>query len=885
MKTAKWIRDHRVAAGLSQAELARQIGASQPMVSLWERGAADPSPDLLERLRSILGEPTATAPEASPRQGRTAAGGKAPSGKRSASSLDFELTLWAAVDRLRGSMNVSEYKLVVLGLVFLKYVSDAFEEQRARLTEDPEADPEDRDYYTAENIFWVPEEARWSGSGGIQARARIPQIGRAIDDAMIAVERENPLLKGVLPKDYNRPLLDNARLGELVDLVSLLGLEDAAGNLRPSLRNAFEYLLRILPAEGRDAGEFYTPHSLIELLVEILEPRKGRAYDPCFGLGGMLAQAHRFVRGHGARPDGIALYGQESNLDAWRLGKMNLAIQGIDANLGPQNADTLLRDLHPGLKADFILADPPFNARYVGGEQLREDPRWRFGLPPTGNANYAWIQHCIHHLSPQGEACLILPSASMSSRQSGEAGIRKRIVEDDLLACLVALPAHLHSLTSISVCLWCVTRTKAGGMLRDRRGEVLFIDARSLGYKIGRSRRELSKEDLARIAETYRTWRAGNYEDQPGFCRSVTIQEVAANEYDLHPQGYINQRDIIVQEALAQLDPTYIDLLEDLKSRIQVAQLRAVLAVNREMVLLYWQIGRQIVQSQEREGWGAKVIDRLADDLQRAFPAVEGFSARNLKYMRALATAWPDEAFVQEVLAQITWSHNIAILEKVKSPEEREYYVRQCIAHGWSRSVLVHHIESGFYFRQGKALTNFDRTLLPPQSDLAGEALKDPYIFDFLNLGPEARERDLEQALLVHVRDFLLEMGAGFALVGSQYHLQVGDRDFYLDLLFYHLHLRCFVIVDLKVGDFLPEHAGKMNFYLSAVDDLLRHPDDQPSIGLILSKTQNRLIAGYSLQGMHKPIGVATYRLMPEGLKDGLPSPEALEGLLRDLEE
>jgi predicted nuclease of restriction endonuclease-like (RecB) superfamily len=332
---------------------------------------------------------------------------------------------------------------------------------------------------------------------------------------------------------------------------------------------------------------------------------------------------------------------------------------------------------------------------------------------------------------------------------------------------------------------------------------------------------------------------------------------------------------------------SYEEWLQSLKERITGAQARAVLAVNRELVLLYWQIGREILDRQRRHGWGAKVVDRLARDLRRAFPDQKGFSPRNLKYMRAFAEAWPDESFVQEVLAQITWYHNLAILEKVGDQERRAWYVYQTIEHGWSRNILVHQIDSGLYERQGRALTNFDRTLPAPRSDLARQLLKDPYNFDFLSLGLEAQERDLEQALLRHIREFLLELGVGFAFVGSQYHLVVADQDYYLDMLFYHLKLRCYVVVDLKIGEFKPEDAGKMNFYLSALDDILRHTDDQPSIGVILCKSKNQVIVEYTLRDMRKPIGVAEYRLtqaLPEYLQTSLPTIEELEAALNDPE-
>jgi predicted nuclease of restriction endonuclease-like (RecB) superfamily len=328
----------------------------------------------------------------------------------------------------------------------------------------------------------------------------------------------------------------------------------------------------------------------------------------------------------------------------------------------------------------------------------------------------------------------------------------------------------------------------------------------------------------------------------------------------------------------------YDDFLSDLKTRISHAQLRAAVAVNKELVLLYWQIGRDILHRQQQQGWGAKVINRLATDLQQAFPEIKGFSLRNLKYMRAFAQAYPDEQFVQQLVAQIPWGHNVRILDTVKDSVEREWYVQQTIQHGWSRNVLVHQIESQLYHRQGKAITNFDLTLPKPQSELAQQLLKDPYSFDFLNLGEEILERDLERALINHIRDFLLELGVGFAFVGSQYHLEVGGEDFYIDLLFYHLRLRCYVVIDLKIEEFKPEFSGKMNFYVSAVDDLLRHTDDQPTIGIILCKSKNKVIAEYSLRDMNKPIGVSVYQIrnnLPSGLQGNLPTIEQLEAELK----
>lgn len=338
-----------------------------------------------------------------------------------------------------------------------------------------------------------------------------------------------------------------------------------------------------------------------------------------------------------------------------------------------------------------------------------------------------------------------------------------------------------------------------------------------------------------------------------------------------------------IRKTETNLPTGYGDFLADLKSRIRSAQIKAALAVNRELTLLYWDIGRDILRRQAQEGWGAKVVERLAADLRLAFPEMRGFSARNLKYMRALAEAYPDPEFVQQVVARIPWGHNVRILDYAKDPREREWYLQQTLQHGWSRNVLVLHIESDHYRRKGKAVTNFEATLPAPQSDLAQQVLKDPYSFDFLSLGDQAHERDLERGLSEHIRQFLLELGVGFAFVGSQYHLEIGEQDFYIDLLFYHYKLRCFVVIDLKMTEFKPEDAGKMNFYLSAVDDLLRHPDDQPSIGLILCKSKNKLIAEYALKDTRKPIGVSAYQLteaLPAQLKGSLPTIEELEAEL-----
>ncbi|WP_456370801.1 N-6 DNA methylase, partial [Thermodesulfatator atlanticus] len=436
-------------------------------------------------------------------------------------NLGFEAKLWEAANKLRGHLDAAEYKHVVLGLIFLKYLSDAFEEKRKQLEKelaDPESpwfikEPEaryetleDRDEYRAENVFYVPPRARWSY---IRERAKQPEIGQIIDDAMVAIEKENPSLKGVLPKIYAKPELDKRRLGELVDLISDIGLWDHENRSKDILGRVYEYFLgQFASAEGRKGGEFYTPRCIVRLLVEMIEPYQGRVYDPCCGSGGMFVQSEEFIKAHGGRIGDISIYGQESNPTTWRLAKMNLAIRGIEANLGPHAADTFHNDLHPTLKADFILANPPFNQKDWGQEALKGDVRWKFGVPPANNANFAWVQHIIHHLSPVGIAGFVLANGSLSSNQGGEGEIRKKIIEADLVDCIVALPPQLFYSTQIPACLWFIARdksgkpTKGGKPLRDRRGEVLFIDARKMGVMVDRVHRELTDEEIKKIART-----------------------------------------------------------------------------------------------------------------------------------------------------------------------------------------------------------------------------------------------------------------------------------------------------------------------------------------------------------------------------------------------
>jgi type I restriction enzyme M protein len=457
----------------------------------------------------------------------------------------FETILWQAADKLRGNLDAAEYKHVVLGIIFLKYVSDAFEEKHAQLEKEPGADPEDKDEYLAENIFWVPKEARWSYLLG---RAKQPTVGKDIDDAMLAIERDNPSLKGVLPKDYARPHLDKQRLGELIDLIGNIGLGDKESRSKDILGRVYEYFLsRFASAEGKKGGQFYTPRPVVRLLVEMLAPYKGRVFDPCCGSGGMFVLSEKFVEAHGGRVGDVSIFGQESNPTTWRLAKMNLAIRGIDGNLGAEPADSFHRDLHQDLKADYVLANPPFNDSDWGGDRVRDDVRWKFGVPPASNANFAWVQHFIHHLSPIGLAGFVLANGSMSSNQSGEGEIRRNIIEADLVDCMVALPGQLFYSTPIPVCLWFIARDKRNARFQDRRGKTLFTDARKLGHLIDRIHRELSEEETLRIAGTYHAWRgdknAGEYADIKGFCKSVALDEIRARGHVLMPGSYVGTQD------------------------------------------------------------------------------------------------------------------------------------------------------------------------------------------------------------------------------------------------------------------------------------------------------------------------------------------------------
>lgn len=478
-------------------------------------------------------------PEA-PRRGRPA---KEAAKAKTSANLGFEATLWQAADKLRNNMDAAEYKHVVLGLIFLKYISDRFEEHRAKLLsgegEYEGADPEDRNEYMAENVFWVPKEARWSE---LTAQAKRPEIGRIVDDAMVAVERDNPRLKGVLPKDYARPGLDKHRLGELIDLIGTIGLGDQENRSKDILGRVYEYFLtQFASAEGKNGGQFYTPSCIVRLLVEMLAPYKGRIYDPCCGSGGMFVQSEKFVLAHGGRIGDISIYGQESNATTRRLAVMNLAIRGIEADFGAEHADTFRRDLHPDLRADFVIANPPFN----DSDWFRKDDdvRWQYGIPPKGNANFAWVQHFIHHLAPNGTAGFVLANGSMSSNQSGEGDIRRSLVEADLVDCMVALPGQLFYSTQIPVCLWFLRKNRG-----TRRGQTLFIDARKMGSMVSRVNRELTDEDIHRITTVYHVWKGtdadGTYADVAGFCKSASTDEIASHGYVLTPGRYVGAEDV-----------------------------------------------------------------------------------------------------------------------------------------------------------------------------------------------------------------------------------------------------------------------------------------------------------------------------------------------------
>lgn len=529
-------------------------------------------------------------------------------------SIGFEQQIWAAADILRGNMDAAEYKHVVLGLIFLKYISDAFEEKYADLKSREETeftDPEDPDEYLADNIFWVPAKARWSN---IKTSAKKPEIGRIIDEAMEALEKENDTLAGVLTKDYSRESLDKRRLGELIDLISTIGLGDKESQTKDVLGRVYEYFLgKFADAEGKNGGQFYTAKCIVELLVEMIEPYKGRILDPCCGSGGMFVQSEKFIQSHGGRRTDVSIYGQESNSTTVKLAKMNMAIRQIDAKI--EYGDSFHNDKFKDLRVDYLLANPPFNDSDWGGNSLRDDVRWKFGIPPAGNANYAWIQHFISHLAPNGIAGFVMANGSLSSNQSGEGDIRKNIIEADLVDCIVALPGQLFYNTMIPVCLWFVSRDRQNNKFRDRRGETLFMDARKLGEMIDRKHKTLTEEDIKKIADTYHTWRGEmasmetgqtllaaeqstienylkesgereepeGYEDIPGFCKTATIDEIRKNGYILTPGRYVGMEEIEddgipFEEKMAELSATLYEQFAE------AARLEAAIKRNLEVL-------------------------------------------------------------------------------------------------------------------------------------------------------------------------------------------------------------------------------------------------------------------------------------------------------------
>lgn len=534
--------------------------------------------------------------------------------KKNGANLGFEEKLWQAADKLRGNMDAAEYKHVVLGLIFLKYISDAFEEKYADLKSREETeftDPEDPDEYLADNIFWVPAKARWSN---IKTSAKKPEIGRIIDEAMEALEKENDTLAGVLTKDYSRESLDKRRLGELIDLISTIGLGDKESQTKDVLGRVYEYFLgKFADAEGKNGGQFYTAKCIVELLVEMIEPYKGRILDPCCGSGGMFVQSEKFIQSHGGRRTDVSIYGQESNSTTVKLAKMNMAIRQIDAKI--EYGDSFHNDKFKDLRVDYLLANPPFNDSDWGGNSLRDDVRWKFGIPPAGNANYAWIQHFISHLAPNGIAGFVMANGSLSSNQSGEGDIRKNIIEADLVDCIVALPGQLFYNTMIPVCLWFVSRDRQNNKFRDRRGETLFMDARKLGEMIDRKHKTLTEEDIKKIADTYHTWRGEmasmetgqtllaaeqstienylkesgereepeGYEDIPGFCKTATIDEIRKNGYILTPGRYVGMEEIKddgipFEEKMAELSATLYEQFAE------AARLEAAIKRNLEVL-------------------------------------------------------------------------------------------------------------------------------------------------------------------------------------------------------------------------------------------------------------------------------------------------------------
>ena len=450
--------------------------------------------------------------------------------EKNTAGIGFEKQIWDAACVLRGNIDASEYKSVVLGLIFLKYISDRFEEKYQELLAEGDGFEEDIDEYTSEGIFFVPANARWSV---IASKAHTPEIGTVIDDAMRAIEKENKRLKDILPKNFARPELDKRRLGDVVDLFTNIQMIEH-GSEKDILGRTYEYCLsKFAEQEGKLAGEFYTPSCVVRTLVEVLQPYNGRVYDPACGSGGMFVQSAKFIERHSGNINNLSVYGQDSNPTTWKMAQMNLAIRGIEANLGEYNADTFFNDCHPTLRADYIMANPPFNLSDWGADKLKDDVRWKYGMPPAGNANFAWLQHMIHHLAPNGKIGMVLANGSLSSQSGGEGEIRRNIINADLVECIVAMPTQLFYTTQIPVSLWFLAKNKK------QKGKTLFIDARKMGTMVTRKLRELTEEDIAKIADTYNVYANGTLEDTKGFCAVVTTEEIAKQDYILTPGRYV----------------------------------------------------------------------------------------------------------------------------------------------------------------------------------------------------------------------------------------------------------------------------------------------------------------------------------------------------------
>lgn len=525
--------------------------------------------------------PEAQSPEAKGQEAKKPKGRK----PKATTKEPIEKQLWKTADKLRKNIDAAEYKHIVLGLVFLKYISDAFVElyDKLKAEESAGADPEDKDEYKAENVFFVPPGARWSF---LQSHAKQPTIGKTVDEAMDAIERENDSLKGVLPKVYARQNLDPTSLGGLIDLIGNIALGDAKSRSADVLGHVFEYFLgEFALAEGKKGGQFYTPRSVVELLVKMLEPYKGRVFDPCCGSGGMFVQSEKFIKEHQGKINDISIYGQESNQTTWRLAKMNLAIRGLDSSQVKWNSEgSFLNDAHKDLKADYIIANPPFNVSDWSGDLLRTDGRWQYGVPPEGNANFGWMQHFIYHLSPSGQAGVVLSKGALTSKSSGEGEIRKAMVEAGLIDCIVNLPAKLFLNTQIPASLWFMSRNRANGKFRNRTNEILFIDARHMGHLVNRRTREFSEDDINTIADTYHNWRnpKGNYADVPGFCCAAPLSRVKELDYVLTPGRYVGlaeeEDDFVFAERFAALQAEFAAQLQE-EAELNIAILKNLKSV------------------------------------------------------------------------------------------------------------------------------------------------------------------------------------------------------------------------------------------------------------------------------------------------------------------